>query len=86
MDILRALSSPNLDIRKKALDIAMDLITLRNIDEVVAVLKKEIVKTQNKELDKAAEYRQMLVQVNCLHPRLSHDLVLMSSLLPWQHT
>lgn len=34
MDILRALSSPNMDIRKKTLDISMDLITSRNIDEV----------------------------------------------------
>lgn len=34
MDILRALSSPNMDIRKKTLDIAMDLVTSRNIDEV----------------------------------------------------
>ena len=34
MDILRALASPNMDIRKKTLDIAMDLITSRNIDEV----------------------------------------------------
>ncbi len=36
MDILRALSSPNMDIRKKTLDISMDLITSRNIDEVRA--------------------------------------------------
>jgi vesicle coat complex subunit len=34
MDVLRVLSSPNLDIRKKTLDIAMELITARNIDEV----------------------------------------------------
>ncbi len=34
MDILRALSSPNMDIRKKALDIVMELITSSNIDEV----------------------------------------------------
>lgn len=34
LDVLRALSSPNLDIRRKTLDIAMDLITKRNIDEV----------------------------------------------------
>ncbi|XP_024365119.1 coatomer subunit beta-1 isoform X2 [Physcomitrium patens] len=62
MDVLRALSSPNLDIRKKTLDIAMDLTTLRNIDEVVMSLKKEVVKTQNAELEKNGEYRQMLVQ------------------------
>lgn len=34
MDVLRALTSPNMDIRKKTLDIALDLITSRNIDEV----------------------------------------------------
>lgn len=62
MDVLRALSSPNLDIRKKTLDIAMDLVTLRNIDEVVMTLKKEVVKTQNGDLEKNGEYRQMLVQ------------------------
>eukprot|EP00850_Spirogloea_muscicola_P011156 SM000068S20588 [mRNA] locus=s68:311782:317687:- [translate_table: standard] len=62
MDVLRALSSPNMDIRRKTLDIALDLITPRNIDEVVLTLKKEVVKTQNKELEKNGEYRQMLVQ------------------------
>ena len=33
MDMLRALATPNMDIRKKTLDIALDLITSRNIDE-----------------------------------------------------
>ena len=42
MDILRAVSTPNVDICKKALDIVLDLVTGRNIDEVVAALKKEI--------------------------------------------
>ena len=46
MDILRALTSPNLDIRSKTLDIALDLVSARNVDEVVGVLKKEAVKTQ----------------------------------------
>lgn len=49
MDILRALSSPNLDIREKTLDIALDMLTKRNIDEVVGLLKKELIKTQDKE-------------------------------------
>lgn len=39
MDVLRALSSPNMDIRKKTLDIALDLITARNIDEVTDSLE-----------------------------------------------
>ena len=62
MDILRALSSPNLDIRRKTLDIALELITPRNVDEVVLMLKKEVVKTQSVDLEKNGKYRQMLVQ------------------------
>ncbi|KAJ0595040.1 putative clathrin/coatomer adaptor, adaptin-like, coatomer beta subunit, armadillo-like helical [Helianthus annuus] len=62
MDILRALSSPNHDIRRKTLDIVLDLITPRNINEVVLTLKKEVVKTQSGELEKDGEYRQMLIQ------------------------
>lgn len=62
MDILRALSSPNVDIRRKTIDIVLELITPRNVDEVVLMLKKEVVKTQSGELEKNGEYRQMLVQ------------------------
>lgn len=62
MDVLRALSSPNPDIRRKTLDIVLDLITPRNVDEVVLTLKKEVVKTQGTEHEKNGEYRQMLVQ------------------------
>mmetsp|Transcript_9402 Transcript_9402/g.34487 ORF Transcript_9402/g.34487 Transcript_9402/m.34487 type:complete len:953 (-) Transcript_9402:274-3132(-) len=61
MDVLRALSSPNLDIRRKTLDIVLDLITTRNIEEVVMTLKKEVVKTSSKE-ERSGEYRQLLVQ------------------------
>ena len=62
MDVLRALSSPNLDIRRKTLDIVLELITPRNISEVILTLKKEVVKTQGGELEKNGEYRQILIQ------------------------
>jgi coatomer subunit beta len=62
MDILRALATPTLEIRRKTLDIALDLVTTKNIDEVILVLKKEINKTQAKEYEKGGEYRQMLIQ------------------------
>ncbi|XP_026428313.1 coatomer subunit beta-1-like [Papaver somniferum] len=62
MDVLRALASPNLDVRRKTIDIALELITPRNIDEVVQALKEEVVKTQSTELEKNGEYSQMLVQ------------------------
>lgn len=45
MDILRALSCPNNDIRKRTLDVAMELVYPRNVDEVMALLKKEIIST-----------------------------------------
>ena len=35
MDILRVLSSPDLEVRRKTLTLAMDLVTSRNIDELV---------------------------------------------------
>ncbi len=41
-----------MDIRQKTLDIALDLVSPKNIEEVILVLKKEINKTQAKELDK----------------------------------
>ncbi|KAH6757536.1 Coatomer [Perilla frutescens var. hirtella] len=62
MDVLRALLSPNIDIQRKTLDIVLELIMPRNVNEVVLTLKKEVVKTQSGELEKNGEYRQMLIQ------------------------
>jgi coatomer subunit beta len=45
MDVLRALASPNIDVKRKVLDLVLDLLTPRNVDEVVLYLKKEVVKT-----------------------------------------
>ncbi|KFM28431.1 Coatomer subunit beta-1 [Auxenochlorella protothecoides] len=41
MGVLRALAAPDLDVRRKALDLALDLVTLRSVEEVVGVLRKE---------------------------------------------
>jgi len=62
MDLMRALSSPNIDICKKTLEVAMDLVGPRNIEEVVQVLKREIVRTRSTDLEKGAAYRTMLIQ------------------------
>ncbi len=45
MDILRVLSSPDLEVRRKTLNLAMELVTSRNIEEMVLVLKKVIIYT-----------------------------------------
>lgn len=63
MDILRVLSSPDLEVRRKTLNLAMDLINSRNVEEMVLVLKKEVVKTHNAvEHDDTGKYRQLLVR------------------------
>ncbi|KAJ8662652.1 hypothetical protein O0I10_001616 [Lichtheimia ornata] len=62
MDILRILSSPDIDVRRKTLRIAMDLVSSRNVQDVILFLKKELVKTHDQEYEKNTEYRQLLVQ------------------------
>lgn len=62
MDILRALSSPNIDICKKTLALAIDLVGPRNIEEVVQVLKREVVRAQESDLEHGAEYKTLLIQ------------------------
>ena len=61
MEILRALSSTDLDVRRKALSIAMEMVTSKNVEEVVLLLKKELSKTVDQEYEKNAEYRQLLI-------------------------
>ena len=62
MDVLRALSSPNLDVKEKVLSIALDLVSSRSVDEMVTVLKKEAMKTQNRDVENGPQYRAMLVR------------------------
>ena len=62
MDLLRVLSSPDMDVRRKALRIALEMVSSRNIEEVVLLLKKELMKTVEQAQDKNVEYRQLLIQ------------------------
>lgn len=60
MDILRVLGSPDPEVRKKTLQLVLDLVTSRNIHEVVAVLKKEVTKTHfESEHADIGSYRQV---------------------------
>ena len=62
MDLLRAISSPNIDICKKTLEVTMELVGPRNIEEVVQVLKREVVRTRGSDMEKGSSYRTMLIQ------------------------
>ncbi|KAH0565397.1 hypothetical protein GP486_001214 [Trichoglossum hirsutum] len=61
MEILRVLSSPDIDVRRKALAIAMEMVSSKNVEEVVLLLKKELSKTVDQEFEKNNEYRQLLI-------------------------
>jgi len=79
MDMLRALSSPNVDICKRTLEIAIDLVSPRNIEDVVNVLKREVVRTRDSNLEKGLEYRGMLIQAihtcSLKHPEIAGSVV-----------
>jgi coatomer subunit beta len=60
MDVLRGLACPTLDIRRRTLAIALDLVTQKNVADVVGCLKRELSKTGAE--SGAGEYRQLLVQ------------------------
>ncbi|KAI5921496.1 Coatomer, beta subunit [Camillea tinctor] len=61
MEILRVLSSTDIDVRRKALSIALEMVSSKNVEEVILLLKKELSKTVDQEYEKNAEYRQLLI-------------------------
>ncbi|KAA6410747.1 MAG: coatomer subunit beta [Lasallia pustulata] len=61
MEILRVLSSPDIDVRRKALGIAMEMVSSKNVEEVILLLKKELSKTVDEQYEKNIEYRQLLI-------------------------
>jgi len=63
MDILRVLAAPDIEVRRKTLNLCLELVTSRTISEMVIVLKKEVTKTNNaNEAEDMDKYRQLLVR------------------------
>ncbi len=78
MDILRILAAPDIEVRRKTLTLAMDLVSSRNIEEMVLVMKKEVSKTHNIEHEDTGKYRQLLVRTLhsccirvCVHTKIN---------------
>ena len=61
MEILRVLSSPDIDVRKKALAIVLEMVSGKNVEEVVLLLKKELTRTMEVDYEQNNEYRQLLI-------------------------
>lgn len=62
IDILRILSSPDIEVRRKVLNIAIELVNTRNVEDAVMFLNKELLSNKTDEVDKSGEYRQLLIQ------------------------
>ena len=65
MEILRALSSPDLDVRKKALGIAMEMVSSRNVEEVIMLIKKELSKTVDEQYEKVSLADAVILLPRC---------------------
>lgn len=71
MDILRILNvATDLEVKQKVLNLSLDLVNSRNVEELIQLLKKEILKTQNEmhgTLDENSKYCQMIVKtIHCI--------------------
>mmetsp|Transcript_11718 Transcript_11718/g.13507 ORF Transcript_11718/g.13507 Transcript_11718/m.13507 type:complete len:956 (+) Transcript_11718:31-2898(+) len=65
MDILRGLSTGNIEIRREIIKLALELVSSKNIESFVQFMKKELVRSQSEEIGDAAaqqEYRQHIVK------------------------
>ncbi|KAG8996714.1 coatomer subunit beta [Tulasnella sp. JGI-2019a] len=62
MDLLQVLSAPDMEVRRKCLNIALAMVNSRNVEDVVGTLKKQLVKTLDGDYEKNLEYRQLLIQ------------------------
>jgi len=56
MDILRVLASPDMEVRRRALAIALEMVSSRNVEEVVGFLKKELVRTLDGQFEKVGPF------------------------------
>lgn len=65
LDLLAVLSTQDLDVRRKALDVTLTLITSRNVEDVVKLLKKEVQRSAGVAEENGSEYRQLLI--NTIH-------------------
>jgi coatomer subunit beta len=64
-DMMRILASPNLEIRKKVLSLASDLVTSRNAQPIINLIRKEIhglASEVGEDFEVTLQYRQLLLR------------------------
>lgn len=56
------LLSQDMEVKRRALSISLEMVSSRNVEDVVLFLKKQLQSTMDQEFDKNLEYRQLLIQ------------------------
>lgn len=54
MDILKVLTSQDMEVKRKAIGIALEMVSSRNVEDVVLFLKKQLQGTMESEFDKVS--------------------------------
>lgn len=79
MDILKVLSSSDIVVCRKAVNMVVEMLATRNVNDIIGVFKKELTKTNDASNDKSVEYRQLLIlaihQCAIKHPQCAPDVV-----------
>jgi coatomer subunit beta len=55
-------TSTDIEVRRKAMNIVLNMTSSRNVEEVVLFFKKQLQRTQESDADKSPDYRQLLIQ------------------------
>lgn len=53
--MLKIASSPDLEVRRKAITISLAMVTSRNVEEVVMFLKKQLQRTMTEDYEKVIQ-------------------------------
>jgi len=48
------IASPDMEVKRKALGVALDMVSSRNVEDVVLVLKKQLTSTMEQDYDKVS--------------------------------
>jgi coatomer subunit beta len=62
LDFMKVLASPDLQVREKCLQIILDLTNSRNVEQVLQLLQKELVKSRNDTFERINDYRVSLIK------------------------
>ncbi|KAI6654682.1 Subunit beta [Oopsacas minuta] len=81
MDLLSALEAPDIEVRRKTLDLVLYLVNLKTAPEVSAFLRRELTQTSDQsQEDENIKYKRHLIL--CLHTCCSMFPEIASSILP----